>query len=187
MHAKKCLRTYADRESPDQSAHPHSSIRAFTVHKKNHWILQNVRMESKSQDDTLCLSRMIWMHFLCISKALFSQLKIRGGIHILFFLFLHENICCGYSSHVGMHLGEALLMSTCDICFCGEIRKISAFFGWKNRLICCYVFLGNPNKWQAFDPDLHHQYTVFTLIIEASPYHTCPKIWKSPLFYLSMT
>ena len=23
--------------------------------------------------------------------------EIRGGIHIIFFLFLHENICCGYS------------------------------------------------------------------------------------------
>ena len=26
-----------------------------------------------------------------------SWLQIRGGIHIIFFLFLHENICCGYS------------------------------------------------------------------------------------------
>ena len=26
-----------------------------------------------------------------------SQLQIRGGIHIIFFLFLHKNICCGYS------------------------------------------------------------------------------------------
>ena len=25
-----------------------------------------------------------------------------------------------------------------NICFCWEIRKISAFFGWKKCLICCY-------------------------------------------------
>ena len=31
-------------------------------------------------------------------------------------------------------------MSTHNICFHWEIRKISAFFGWKKRLICCYVF-----------------------------------------------
>ena len=30
-------------------------------------------------------------------------------------------------------------MSTHNVCFCGEIRKISAFFGWKKCLICCYV------------------------------------------------
>ena len=29
-------------------------------------------------------------------------------------------------------------MTTHKICFHGEIRKISAFFGWKKRLICCY-------------------------------------------------
>ena len=33
-----------------------------------------------------------------------------------FFLFLHKNICCGYSS-------EALLMSISNICFYKEIEK----------------------------------------------------------------
>ena len=33
-------------------------------------------------------------------------------------------------------------MSTHNICFRGEIRKISAFFRWKKRFICCYV---DPN------------------------------------------
>ena len=32
-------------------------------------------------------------------------------------------------------------MSTHNIGFRGEIRKISAFFRWKKRLICCYVSL----------------------------------------------
>ena len=31
------------------------------------------------------------------------KLKIRGGIQIIFFLFLHENICCGYSLEVPHH------------------------------------------------------------------------------------
>ena len=29
-----------------------------------------------------------------------TQLQIREGIHIIFFLFLDENICCGYSLEV---------------------------------------------------------------------------------------
>ena len=29
-------------------------------------------------------------------------------------------------------------MSTHNICFHGEIRKIAAFFGWKKHPICCY-------------------------------------------------
>ena len=34
-------------------------------------------------------------------------------------------------------------MGTNNICFHWEIRKISAFFGWKRRFICCY---GISNK-----------------------------------------
>ena len=30
-------------------------------------------------------------------RTLITYLQIRGGIHIIFFLFLHEYICCGYS------------------------------------------------------------------------------------------
>ena len=37
-----------------------------------------------------------------------------------FFLFLHENICCGYSLEV---LAKTLLMSTNSICFYGELEK----------------------------------------------------------------
>ena len=33
-------------------------------------------------------------------SGLTPQLQIRGGIHIIFFLFLDENICCGYSLEV---------------------------------------------------------------------------------------
>ena len=34
-------------------------------------------------------------------------------------------------------------MSTHNICFCGEIRKVSAFFGWKKCLICYYGWTCN--------------------------------------------
>ena len=38
-------------------------------------------------------------------------------------------------------------MCTHNICFCQEIRKISAFFGWKKkRLICCYVYFQDSSK-----------------------------------------
>ena len=43
------------------------------------------------------------------------------SIVLFFFLFLHENICCGYSLEV---LSEALLMSTHNIYLHEEIRKI---------------------------------------------------------------
>ena len=33
-------------------------------------------------------------------KGSFTYLQIRGGIHIILFLFLHKNICCGYSLEV---------------------------------------------------------------------------------------
>ena len=34
----KCIWASADSKGPDQSVHLHSLIRAFAVHKKNHWI-----------------------------------------------------------------------------------------------------------------------------------------------------
>ena len=46
-HAKTFLGARADSAGPDQTAHPRSLIRAFTVRKQNHWVLQNVSMESK--------------------------------------------------------------------------------------------------------------------------------------------
>ena len=52
-----------------------------------------------------------------------TWLQIRGGIHIIFFLLLYKNICCGLSTH--------------NIYFHGEIRKISAFFRMKNLHTCC--------------------------------------------------
>ena len=51
--------------------------------------------------------------FRAPDKVLF-QPKITG------FLLLHKNIGCGYS----LEVPEALLMSTHNKCFCGEIRKI---------------------------------------------------------------
>ena len=40
----------------------------------------------------ICLSYVMHQSKISISIA-----KIRGGIHIIFFLFLDENICCWYS------------------------------------------------------------------------------------------
>ena len=38
-------------------------------------------------------------------------------------------------------------MSTHNICFHREKRKISAFFRWKKRLICCYVADHHYYRW----------------------------------------
>ena len=50
----------------------------------------------------------------------------KSGYQVISFLFLDENICCGYTLE---GLAEALLMSTHNICFCQEIRKIQILFG----------------------------------------------------------
>ena len=69
--------------------------------------------------------------------CIFSTIKLWGrlsnnsryeGIHILHFLFILENICCGYSFEAP-RLAEAFLISTQNTCFHGETKKanISTF------------------------------------------------------------
>ena len=48
----------------------------------------------------------------------------RGDPHNIF-VFLHENICCGYSLEAPR---RGASNEYHNICFRGEIRKISAFF-----------------------------------------------------------
>ena len=59
LESKKCLGANADSEGPDQTARPHSLIRAIAVRLKNHWVLQNVSVELKSSDESLRMRRMI--------------------------------------------------------------------------------------------------------------------------------
>ena len=48
------------------------------------------------------------------------------GIHIIFFLISpRKHVVANHVKRIG---DEALLMSTHNICFCGEIRKISEHF-----------------------------------------------------------
>ena len=54
----------------------------------------------------------------------------RSGYLVNIFLFLQENIYCGRLLEVP--LSKALLKSIQNICFHGEIRIISVFFGKKN-------------------------------------------------------
>ena len=56
---KRVFPAYADSEDPDQPAHPRSLVRAFTVRQQNHWILQNVWMESEGPGGTLRMRRVI--------------------------------------------------------------------------------------------------------------------------------
>ena len=67
-HAKTCLRAYADSEGPDQTAHPRSLIRAFTVRQQIHWILQTgeqrpVRYLTHAQDDLNAQCVQVRRHF----------------------------------------------------------------------------------------------------------------------------
>ena len=52
------VRTSMDIEGPDQTAHPRSLIRAFTVCSQNHSILESVWIKSNGPDDTLYMYRM---------------------------------------------------------------------------------------------------------------------------------
>ena len=54
--------------------------------------------------------------YMAPDKALFATKKCS-----YFFLFLYENICCGYSLELP-HRGASNEYH--NICFCGEIRKI---------------------------------------------------------------
>ena len=93
-HAKTCLRACADSEGPDQTAHSRSLIWAFPVHKPNHWILQNLWMESKCLDDTLRMRGVIWicahfqMHvFAWHGQYIFVPIFIPQGIRCLSFMY----------------------------------------------------------------------------------------------------
>ena len=80
--------------------------------------------------------------FLFGQERNFSLLVLGQGLHLalsktsvqimryIFFLFLSENICCGYSSEVF----KTLLMSTHNICFLWEIRKKVNFQASKSWL-----------------------------------------------------
>ena len=65
------------------------------------------------------------------------------GVRLIFFLFLHENIFCGY-------LLEAPWRGTSNeyhnICFCGEIKKLSILLDGKERLTRAIYsrFLSSP-------------------------------------------
>ena len=53
------------------------------------------------------------------------ELQIREGIHIIFFLFLYKNICCGYSLEAPRPGASHMYHK---ICFYGEISKILVLF-----------------------------------------------------------
>ena len=79
----------------------------------------------------LRVSRLQWVKTsFCQSQMGFScystLLQVRGGIGVIFFLFLFENICLGYSLEVpwGGTSNEYH-----NIYFYGEIRQISVLFG----------------------------------------------------------
>ena len=56
-------------------------------------------------------------------------------------------------------------MSTHNICFDGEIRKILVLLGWKKLLTWSYDY----GRWRD-----ESQYCILNIVI---PYHTYPKIW----------
>ena len=58
-------------------------------------------------------------------------------------------------------------MSTHNLCFCGEIRKIPIHIGCEKHYGTMFNYRIYPEYWDT-----------------SIPYHACPKIWKSPFSYL---
>ena len=89
------LRACAESKGPDQPACLHSLIRAFTVLHQNHWILQNVWIESKGPDDTLdTLRKHTYSNILKILRPKNENFLIKNSSG---FLISAQNIDCGYS------------------------------------------------------------------------------------------
>ena len=74
--------------------------------------------------------------FWCLCHlSIFLLALIRWGSLIIFFLFLHGNICCGYSLEVPL---RGAFNEYLNICLCGEIRKISIL---SIKKVLCYLVL----------------------------------------------
>ena len=124
------LLTYVPSEDSNQPAHPCGLIRAFNVCMKK-----------------LCiLGYQVWRNFVSLdTKAVPSEdseqtVRIatdkRGYPYNIFLISWRKHM-------LWVLIRSALprhLMSTHNICFHWEIRKISAAFGWKKCLTCCYVY-----------------------------------------------
>ena len=103
---------------------------------------------------------------MAIKYHIFSQLQIRGGIHILFFLFLHENKCRWYSL-------EATQWGTSNeyhnVCLHEEIRKVSIIFIWKKNmcLIWGYVvcFQTQPKRQSNYKNRIYKLFCYYTWLV----------------------
>ena len=72
----------------------------FSCPRQNHWILQNVSMESKCLAETLCMCRMMSLRkkaYSNILKILPTKMKIFRLKILIFFHISAQNIDCGYS------------------------------------------------------------------------------------------
>ena len=64
--------------------------------------------------------------YLGLYVAIPGKAPDKGTSHVIFSLFLHENISCGYSLEVPW---QGTSNDYHNICFHGELRKISLLFG----------------------------------------------------------
>ena len=74
------------------------------------------------------------------------QLQIKRDVVMILFLFLQKNICCVYLLEVP-RLGEALLTSTHNICFCGKIKKNIRIFRLKSMPDLGYGHKRDSETW----------------------------------------
>ena len=103
----------------------HLPCRWFTWNVKSYFLWKITKLILECCPLQICsvLSELRWNK----PKIKCQSLQMRVSREIIFFLFLHENICCGTHQKL---LPEVLLMSTHNIYFCAEINKISIFLVW---------------------------------------------------------
>ena len=77
------------------------------------------------------------------------------GIHTILFLFLHENICCGYSLEVPGYVY--------NICFLGQKRKMSVLFSEAVNVNLFDIFLRSGD------------YSLWLMTYHIARYHIYPK------------
>ena len=89
--------------------------------------------------------------------------QIRGDIHIIFFLFLHKNICCLYSL-------EAPCQGTSNEykqhMFLWPNKNISIFFDWKRSALSGAMHMTFSLTYRILKNWSIQHHTVFTLNIE---------------------
>ena len=164
-------------EDSDQPAHLHSPIRVFADCICLINSLQAIPKRDKREplpywvdvlsDLSLCWSRRSYCRFCRglahtvrnrLSNALLQK---KRGIHIIIFLFLNKNVCCGYSLEAPRQ--DSSNEYPQHMCFYGELGKTSVLFSWKK---VPYLVLWNDVLFILFQTKAERVHEELQLVVD---------------------